>query len=182
MWMSLMTSGVKIRLCPRIVRWEGAVSSAMGRPPLQDELALGGLEGVVVVELLAADELLQLRRVAEAVDAELALDQLGVGVGPLAGDAVDAQRLDLAGDVDRPVVHRVAEAGADVAEDDLATALHHEAGHRAGVAHDDDRAALLIDAGAGADLAFDHEVPTPKGGARQRPGIRFDDDYSRHHV
>src|ERR671932_2825144 len=182
MWMSLMTSGVKIRLCPRMVRWEGAVSSAMGRPPLQDELALGGLEGVVVVELLAADELLQLRRVAEAVDAELALDQLGVGVGPVAGDAVDAQRLDLAGDVDRPVVHRVAQAGADVAEDDLAAALHHEAGHRPGAPADDDRAALLVDARAGADPPVDDEVAAADRRARERAGVAVDDDDARHHV
>src|SRR3954452_15570937 len=116
MWMSLMTSGVKILLCPRIVFSEGAVSSAIGGvlPFSEHELALGRLEGVVVVELLAADELRKLRRVAEPVDAELALDELGVRVGPLARHAVDAERLDLPADVDRPVVHRVPEAGADV--------------------------------------------------------------------
>src|SRR6185295_8518042 len=120
MWMSLMTSGVKILLCPRIVCCEGAVSSAIVASPFSEhELALGRLEGFVVVELLAAHELLELGRVAEAVDAELARDELGVRLGPLARDAVDAQRLDLAADVDRPVVHRVPEAGADVAEDDL---------------------------------------------------------------
>jgi hypothetical protein len=53
---------------------------------LENELALGRLEGVVVVELLAADELLELRRRAELVDAELALDQLAVGSGPLASE------------------------------------------------------------------------------------------------
>ena len=57
--------------------------------------------------------------------------------------------LTLPADVDRAVVHRVAEAGADVAADDLAAALHHEAGHRAGVAEHDDRAALLVDARCG---------------------------------
>src|SRR5579863_258082 len=121
MWMSSMTSGVKIRLWPRRVCGEGAVSSAMliSRSALQDELALGGLEVVVVVELLAADELLERRRAAEAVDAELALDQLGVGVGPLARDAIDAERVHLAGDVDLAVVHRVAETGAHVAAEDL---------------------------------------------------------------
>src|SRR6185295_7296757 len=98
---------------------------------------------------------------AEAVDPELALDQLGVGVGPVALDAVDPERLHLAGHVERAVVHGVAEAGAHVAADDLATALHHEAGHRAGTPHDEDRAALLINAGAGADLSFHNEVPTP---------------------
>src|SRR5581483_10095869 len=119
---------------------------------LEHQLSLGGLEVVVVVQLLAADELLQLRRLAEAVDAELALDELRVGVRPLAGDAVDPEGGDLAGDVDRAVVHRVAEAVADVAAEDHAAALHHEAGHHARVAEDDDRAALLVDSGARADV------------------------------
>src|SRR6202012_5799794 len=95
-----------------------------GNPPFrsEDELALGGLERVVVVELLATDELRELRRRAETVDAELALDELGVGIGPLPFDAVDAERLDRAGHVQLAVVHRVAEAGADVAADDLPAA------------------------------------------------------------
>src|SRR5918998_1820949 len=130
MWMSLMTSGVKTLECPRIVFAEGLVSSAMWRL-LEDELALARLEGVVVVEDLAADELLQLGRRAEPVDAELPLDELGVRVGPLAGHAVDAERLHLAADVDLAVVHGVAQPGADVPDDDLAAALHHEARHRA---------------------------------------------------
>src|SRR5919112_2559267 len=150
MWMSLMTSGVKMRERPRTVRRDGAVSSAFDTPSwwsrsaprwdsamgglLEDELALGRLEVVVVVELLAADELLQLGRVAEPVDGELAGDELGVRVRPLAGYAVDAQRADLPADVDRAVVHRVAQPRADVPQDDLAAALHHEARHRAGVA------------------------------------------------
>src|ERR1700749_1025417 len=98
--MSSITSGVKICECPRTLRAFGAFSSAMRNHPLEDELALGGLERVVVVELLATDELGELRRRAQIVDLELALDQLGVGVGPLTFDAVDAERLDLAGDVD----------------------------------------------------------------------------------
>src|SRR5918998_5298101 len=128
MWMSLMTSGEKMRLRPRMLRLR-TWSPPIGRParsslvamcavsPLENEPALGGLEVVVVVELLAADELLELRRRAQPVDAELALDELGVLVGPLARDAVDAQRLDLAADVEGPVVHGVAEAGPDVAKD-----------------------------------------------------------------
>src|ERR1700742_5071219 len=148
--MSSMTSGVKIFDCPSTLRAIGAFSSAvaMEHPLLEEELALGWLERVVVVELLAAHELLQRRWRAQPVDAELALDELGVGVGPLALDAVDAQRLDLAADVDRPVVHGVAQAGAGVAADDLAAALHHEPGHRPGAAQRDDRAALLVDSGA----------------------------------
>src|SRR5579871_1734116 len=179
--MSSMTSGVKIELCPRRLRCSGAVSSAMANL-LEDQLALGGLERVIVVELLAADEFLELRRRAELVDAELALDQLRVGVRPLARDAVDAERAHLAGDVDRPVVHRVAEPGSDVAADDLAAALHHEAGHRPGGAEDEDRAALLVDPRARADLALDDDVAAAQRGAGQRAGVAVDHDDARHHV
>src|SRR5450759_261750 len=140
--MSSMTSGVKMRLWPSWLCCVGAFSSAM-RNLLEHELALGGLERVVVAELLAAHELLEPRWAAKVIAGELALDQLGVRVGPFAGTAVDPQRSDLAGDVDHPVVHRVAQPRADVAADDLATPLHHEPGHRAGVAHDQDRTALL---------------------------------------
>src|SRR4051795_9335953 len=109
--MSLMTSGEKIWLWPSMFVLLLVVSSAMAcPPPSENELALGRLEVVVVVELLAAHELVEARCGAEAVDAELALDVLGVGVRPLARDAVDAERLDLAADVDDAVVHGVAQA------------------------------------------------------------------------
>src|SRR4051812_4806869 len=151
-------------------------------PPSEHQLPLARLERVVVVELLAAHELRELRRRAEVVDAELALDQLGVRVGPLALDAVDPERGDLAGHVERAVVHGVAEAGADVAADDLAAALHHEAGHRAGVAEHEDGPALLVDAGARAHLALDHEVAAAQRGAGQRAGVRLDHHDPGHHV
>src|SRR5204863_2480829 len=112
--------GVKMPLCPRMLALLLVVSSAMAIASSQNELALGRLEVVVVVELLAAHELVEARWRAEAVDAELALDVLAVGVRPLAGDAVDAERFHLAADVDDPVVHGVAQAGARVAADDLA--------------------------------------------------------------
>src|SRR5882757_180989 len=118
--MSLMTSGVKMPLCPRTFVLLFVVSSAIASPFSQNELALGRLEVVVVVELLAAHELVEARRRAEAVDAELALDVLGVVVRPLAGNAVDAESLDLAADIDDAVVHRIAQAGARIAADDLA--------------------------------------------------------------
>src|SRR5919201_1057029 len=100
---------------------------------------------VVVVELLAAHELLKFRRRAEPVDPELALDELGVRVRPLPRHAVDAERLHLPADVDRPVVHRVAEPRPDLADDHLPAALHHEPGHRPRVPHHDHRPALLVD-------------------------------------
>src|SRR5919106_6117246 len=180
MWMSSMTSGVKILLRPRMSLREGVPSIV--RLPLEHELALGRLEVVVVVEHLAADELLELRRRAETVDPELALDELRVRVRPLAGDAVDAERLDLPADVDRPVVHRVAEAVADVAEDDHPAALQHEAGHRARVAEHHDRPALLVDPGAGAHLALDHEVAAADRRSGEGTGVAVDDDDARHHV
>src|ERR1700753_3193623 len=182
--MSSMTSGVKMLDLPSTLRSTGAFSPRVAREPsfLENELALGWLERVVVVELLAADELLQRRWRAQPVDAELALDELGVGVVPLALDAVDAERLARAADVEGPVIHRVAQARARVAADDLAAALHHEPGHRTGAAERDDRAALLVDPGASANLALDHQVAAADRRARQGPGVGVDDDDPGHHV
>src|ERR1700680_1242335 len=149
---------------------------------MDDELALAGLECVVVVELLAADELLELRRRAKAVNAELALDELSVSGGPFPRHAVEAERLDRAAHVDRAVVHRVPEVRTDVSANDLAPALQHEAGVRAGVAADDDRASLLVDPGASADPALDHEVAAADGCSSERPGVFLDDDHAGHHV
>ena len=87
-----------------------------------------------------------------------------------------------AADVDRAVVHRVAQPRPDVAADDLAAALHHEAGHRGGVAEHDDRAALLVDAGARADVTLDDEVAAAQGRAGKRAGVVIDHDDPRHHV
>src|SRR5690349_3581702 len=125
---------------------------------LEHELAFSRLEQVVVVKHLAAHKLLELRRRAEPIDRELAPDQLRVRVRPLARHTVNSQGTDLARDIDDAVIHGVAEAGSDVAADDLATALHHEARHRAGVAEHNDRASLLIDSGASADLSLYDEV------------------------
>jgi len=78
--MSFITSGVKMRLCPSTFCREEVLSEGIASS-LENELPLGRLEVVVVVELLAAHELLELGRAAEAVDAELAVDVLRVGVG-----------------------------------------------------------------------------------------------------
>src|SRR5665213_3805284 len=181
--MSSMTSGVKILECPRTFWTLGAFSSAVAMSDLlEDELALGGLERVVVVKLLAAHELGKCGRGAQAVDPELAVNDLGVGVGPFALHAVDAQRLDLAAHVEDAVVHRVAEARTDVAAEDLAPALHHETGHRSGVAEDDDRAALLIDSRPRADATLDHQVASADRRSGERAGVGVDDDHPGHHV
>src|ERR687897_465107 len=168
MWMSLMTSGVKIGLRPSTSRrsgWLAPVLALTSGPVvsliaflLEHELALAGLEAVVVVELLPAHELLQLGRLPQVVGGELALDQLGVRVGPLAGDAVDPERGDLAAHVDGAVVHRVAQPRADVAADDLAPALHHEPGHGGGVADHDDHARHHVLGDRPADAAGDVDL------------------------
>src|SRR6266702_4204497 len=98
------------------------------------------------------------------------------------GHAVDAERLHLAPDVDRAVVHGVAETGADVAAEDLPAALHHEAGHHPRGAEHDDRAPLLVDPGPGSDLALDDEVAAPNRGPGQRTGVAVDHDDPGHHV
>src|ERR1700738_3841487 len=102
MWMSSITSGVKIRLWPSRLCGEGAFSSVISEASsLENELALGRLEVVVVVEVLAADELLERGRFSQLVDREFPVDQLCVGVRPVARHAIDPERFDLAGDVDR---------------------------------------------------------------------------------
>src|SRR5262245_35493221 len=178
--MSLMTSGVKIRLWPSTFSCEDTSSAATPVSLLvDDELLLGRLEVVVVVEHLAAHELLERRRRAEPVDAELALDQLGVGVGPLSRHAVDPEGLDGAGDVDVAVVHRVAQTRTHIPQDDLAAPLHHERGHRAGVPAHDDRAALLIDPGSSAHRARDHDVPPAERRAGERARVLLDPNDAR---
>src|SRR5262245_29664004 len=173
--MSLMTSGVKIRLWPSTFSCEDTSSAATTvRLLVADGRLLGRLQVVVVVEDLAAHELLELGRRAEPVDPELALDQLGVGVGPLPWHAVDAERLDGARHVDLAVVHRIAQARPHVAQDDLAAPLHHEGGHRARVPAHDDRAALLVDPRPGSDRPLDDDVAAAERGARERAGVLLD--------
>ena len=147
------------------------------------QLLLGRLERVVVVEDLAADELLELRRRAEPVDVELAVDELRVGVRPLAGDAVDPERLDLAGDVDRrrrtssrrgpgPTSPQMIWRPRCIMKPFIEPASP----------ADDDRAALLVDPRAGADAALDHEVAAAQRRARERAGVAVDDHDAAHHV
>src|SRR5215470_14374241 len=183
-WMSLITSGVKMLLCPRTALPPSSIvlTSGFRLSGSQDQLAFGGLEVVVVPELAPADELAERAGRLDPVDPQLAGQELVVVGGQLGIDAVHAQRGDLAADVDRAVVHRVAQAAAHVAADDLAAALQHEPGHRARVAADDDRAALLVDAGAGPDVAADHHVAAAQRRAGQRAGVLVADDHAGHHV
>src|SRR5215472_14200844 len=151
-WMSLITSGVKMLLCPSTALPSPSivVTFRLSGPAVQfrlseHELAFGRLEVVVVPELATAHELAERAGRLDSVNAELAGEEFVV-VGRQPGlDAVDPERGDLAADVDRAVVHGVAEAAADVAADDLPAALEHEPRHRASVAADDDGPALLVD-------------------------------------
>src|SRR5699024_333369 len=110
------------------------------------------------------------------------VDELLVVRTELGLDAIDTQRLDLAGDIQCAGVQRVTEAVADVTADHLTTALHHESGVDAGVASDDDRAALLVNTGATADMSLDHDVPAAQRSAGQRAGVLLDHDDTGHHV
>src|SRR6266568_1666823 len=156
-WMSLITSGVKMLLCPSTALPSASivVTCAYASQCSQDELAFGRLEVVVIPQLPPADELAERTGRLDPVDAELAGEKLVVMLGQLGLDAVDPERCDLPADVDRAVVHRVAQPAADVADDDLPAALEHEPRHHARVAADDDGAALLVDAGTGADITAD---------------------------
>src|SRR5919198_3148549 len=100
-WMSLITSGVKIRLCPSTCLPLLSAMSEHQPPP-------AGFDVVVVPQLAAADELAEPVRLRQPVDAELSVDQLLVGVGELRLHTVHPERGHLAADVDRAVVHRVA--------------------------------------------------------------------------
>src|SRR6202012_646109 len=95
---------------------------------------------------------------------------------------IDAERPCLAAEINRAVVHGVAEILAGVAKDHHPTALHHETGERSGVAADDDGAAFLIDSSARADRPLADQVAAAQRGAELRSGIFFDDNCASHHV
>src|SRR5262245_10556840 len=153
MWMSSMTCGVKRKLRPRtwVLRpsfffvvgatagdfLSFAMMKSFSLRRLEDQLLLGRLEIVVVPELPAGDDLLHLLdavRRLEVVHPQLAGEPTGIEIGHLAGHGVDAEPLDLAADIDRAVIHRIAEVLAGIAQDDHAAALHHEAAEGAGPA------------------------------------------------
>src|SRR5436190_24399233 len=72
-WMSLITSGVKMLLCPRTALPPSSIVLTLGvaSQPLEDQLAFGGLQVVVVPELAPADELAERGGRLDAVDAQL---------------------------------------------------------------------------------------------------------------
>src|SRR5512134_105103 len=198
--MSLMTSGVKIWLLPRMKRCAsaGAFVLFLSFLPLllvfiaparllasQHQFLFRRLEIVVVPQLLAGDDLAEGADPLlgqELVAAELGLEPALVELGHGAPHRIDTEALRLAGDIDRAVIHGVAEIFAGIAADHHAPALHHEAGEGAGIAADDDGAPLHVDAGARADIAAADEIAAADGGAELRAGILLDQDGSAHHV
>src|SRR5271169_129889 len=201
MWMSSMTWGVKRELWPStwVLRLSfffvaGTVtgaffSFAMFCFPfsecLEDELLLGRLEVVVVPELPAGADLLHVLGTLgrlETVQLQLALQPLHVEVSHLGWYGIDAESIDSSADVNRAVVHRVAQVLAGIAKDDHASALHHEAAESAGPAAGDDRAALHVDTHAGAHIALTDEVATAERRAEGRARVLLDHHRSGEHV
>src|SRR5262245_4700245 len=168
--MSLMTSGVKIRLLPRMnfSGSAGALTLPLPFLPLlsffivsaqplasQHQFLFRRLEIVVVPQLLAGDDPAEgadavLRQ--QLVAAELGLEPALVEIGDRAPHGIDAEALRLAGDIDRAVIHGIAEILPGIAADHHPPALHHEAGESAGIAADAAR-------------------PPPPAAARARPAL-----------
>src|ERR1700682_3991083 len=164
---------------------------AMGAEPRvanessENEFLLGGFEIVVIPQLPASGVLvhaLGAARGREAVHLQFALQPLHVEVGHLRRHGIDPEARDLAADVDRAVVHGVAEVLAGIAEDDHASALHHEAAEGARPATNDDRAALHIDTDARADVALAHQITATDRGAEGRARVLLDHYGSGEHV
>src|SRR6185295_9929681 len=214
MWISSMTSGVKILLWPRMLVFRFGLAATSGtsagnffgsvamvvcpslagdglktvphpRGASEDELLFGRLEVVVVPQLLAGGDLLKILDAVgrlQLIEIEFSFEPRDL-VGALDGrNGVHAQAGDLAAHIDRPVVHRVAEVLAGVAQHDHPAALHHEPGKRAGAAADDDRAAFLVDPRARADIAAAHQIAAAQCRTERRAGVLLDQDRAREHV
>src|SRR5713101_8044899 len=76
-WMSLITSGVKMLLCPSTARPPSSLVliSGLASRGSENELSLGRLEVVVVPEFPAADEFAEGRGPVHLVDPQLAVQQ-----------------------------------------------------------------------------------------------------------
>src|ERR1700730_12859352 len=159
--MSSMTVGVNRKFWPRIrllraarrspsnIRGGDSISSSRDiNVSSEHQLLLGRLKVVIVPELLAGDDLahiLDTTRSFQAVHAQLAREPGGIKVGHFSVHRVDAERFDVAADIDDPVIHGIAEILAGVAEDHHASTLHHEAAKCAGPPAGNDGAALHVD-------------------------------------
>src|SRR4029453_14707033 len=101
----------------------------------------------------------------DVVQAELPLEPSLVEIGHGPPYRIDAEARRRPGNIDRAVIHGVAEILAGVAADHHAPALHHEAGEGAGIAADADISAFLVDPRARADIAAADEIATAHGWA-----------------
>src|SRR5262245_40184225 len=198
--MSLMTSGVKIRLLPRMNRSDSAGALTLPLPflpllsffivsaqPLasQHQFLFRRLEIVVIPQLLAGDDLTESADTAfgqQLVATELGLEPALVEIGDRAPHGIDAEALRLAGDEDRAVVHGIAEILPGIAADHHPPALHHETGEGPSIAADDDRSAFLVDARARADIAAADEIAAADGGAELRARVLLDQNRPAHHI
>ena len=109
--------------------------------------------------------------------------ELLVVLGPhLLGDAVGAQRRDIAAHVDARLVDGVAERLAGVAAHHEPSGLRHEGAHVADVAADDDVDALHRNAAPRSGIALDHQQPAVRGGTRRLRCVALDPDDAAHHV
>src|SRR6188472_1592539 len=129
MWMSSMTDGVNRKFWPRMLllrspsrsRNRAAGFSSCINLSSQHELLLGRLEIVVIPQLLAGDDLAHARKPArrlDPVDVQLARKPGDIQLGHLSIHCVDAERFDLAADVNGAVVHRIAKILSRVAQND----------------------------------------------------------------
>src|SRR5262249_50514585 len=124
------------------------ISSLPSQYRLKNQLLFAGFKVVVIPELLAGDDLLDVIDAAlwiHVVDFELPREPFAIERGHFSRHSVDAERTRFTTQIDRSVVHGVAEVLSRVTEDHHAAALHHEAGEGTGIAAHNDRAALLID-------------------------------------
>src|ERR1700674_2063578 len=103
-----------------------SISSSWGiKVSSEHELLFGRLKIVVVPQLLAGNDLAHVAdaaRSVQAVHAQLAGEPTNVEIGHFGVHRVDAKRLDIAVDINGPVVHRVTEILPGVAEDHHASA------------------------------------------------------------
>src|SRR5690606_20644603 len=97
-------------------------------------------------------------------------------------DGIDAEASRLAAQIDRAVIHGIAEIPAGIAANHHAAALHHEARERAGIAADDDRAALLVDAGTSTHRTPANQIAAADRRTKLRARVLFDQDRAGEHV
>jgi len=103
-------------------------------------------------------------------------------IGHLLLDAVGAEALGRAADVEARLVDGIAERLAGVTEHDERSGLRHEGRHVADRALHDDIDALHRNAAARRGVTVDDQQPATPGGAGRLAGVAGHADLTRHHV